>query len=655
MKAPHAKTSACALCGRPARAAATAATGGAKLAFCCRGCAEVYTLFARRGWSAALEAAPAAPPPPEAKLENARYLVRGLWCPSCAWGLERYLRRCPGVVSARVDYLDARCELQIAAGAGDARRWIAALGFEAVAEGAAWDASGGLALRAGLALFIGMGVMTLSWSGYAPALLSGGSAAAGGPFVDLAAGAGAALIVFGCGWPILRGGWLGLRRGAATMDTLIAASGLAAFGLSAFEWAQARVAYFDVPAMLFAFLLAGRWLEQRARLRAQRDLARWQPPPALAWRVARGLSCEPVAASALAAGDCILLRPADRVPADCRLVAGAVMADESLLTGEARPLRREAGATLFAGALITAIVGPEPARAEVLRPAADSRLAEIAAQVERTRRARSGSRQSRRLDRWAAYFVPIVAGLALLTLALNYRFGAGAAAAWLRAISVLILACPCTLGLALPLVEERAVALAARRGILIQDLDALPALLACDMVVLDKTGTVTAGAAAVTTFACAAAGNRVAAAAGAAGGAGDATVARSEESGEQALLGAAAALEADTLHPLGEAIRDFSARRLAAGGGDGSARWASIETVAGQGVRGRAAEGSEWRIGRAEFAAPRGLPPELARLAASARAAGDRVAILGREGEALALFALRDRVRAGARAAIRGW
>lgn len=629
-------SSACGLCGRPA-------PPGER--FCCRGCAEVHALFEHHGLLDAAATDSHAPSAASGPRRSARYSVRGLWCPSCAWALERYLRRCAGVVAVQVDYLTATCEIDYLGEEFTLPDRIRALGFEAVpADDGGWSGTSALALRAGLALFLGMGVMVLSWSAYAPVLA--GRPDFGGNLLQGVAAAGAALVVFVCGWPILRRGGLGLIHRAANMDTLIAGSGLAAFGLSVAEWTRGRLAYFDIPAMLFALLLAGRWLEQTTLLRCQRGLERWQQAPAVAWRWdPAAAAARPTAAAALAPGDEIVLRPAERVPADCRLSAGAVLADESLLTGEPQPLRREPGDTLVAGALITAILGGEMARAVVERPAAASCLAELAAQVERARGARAASRRAQSLDRWAAYFVPAIALLALGTLLANLACGSGGAAAWLRAIAVLVFACPCTLGLAVPLIEERALLLAAQRGIVVQDLDGLLALATCDTLVLDKTGTVTEGSARVVAFAQVAV-RAAAAASDNAGSAGNDAIA-------QTVLRAALALEAGSAHPLGEAVRAFAAGRLA-GAGSPPIAPSRLEAVDGEGVRGWL-DGAEWRIGRPEFAAPAGLPAEFARLADSARAAAESAVILSRSQRPLALFLLRATEPAGAKAMLGAW
>ncbi|MGH9489788.1 MAG: heavy metal translocating P-type ATPase, partial [Terriglobales bacterium] len=550
--------------------------------------------------------------------------------------------------------------------AGAARRvedWIRQLGYQPRAEAAGGETGSalGLALRAGLALFLGMGVMTLSWALYAQQWSSAwgwlggrgaGPAAArasalspsGLNLLNGANAAAAGLAVFVCGWPIVRAGVRGLVRWLPNADSLFTLSTLGAYGLSCLAWREGQAAYFDLAAMLMALLLAGRWIQAKARQRAQRERDRWRYASAPAWRACREAAApggavgwrpgERVAAEALAAGDGLALRSGETVPTDARLAAGWLDLDESSLTGESRAVRRNAGEYLLGGAQILA-AAPEGAYATVLRPAAASLRGQMAARVEGALRARARGQAVAGLDRVAQAFVPAVLGLVAAAYAANLWAGVGQHAAIWRAITLLIFACPCTLGLAVPLLEDRAITQAAAAGILVQDLEALPRLSRCRTVVLDKTGTVTEGQMAVAAFVhTTAAGVR-----------------------EQDLLAAAAALETPPLeagqgtggdHPIAAAIRAFTLARHVAPAA------IPAETVPGQGQRG-VWQGREWRIGRAGFAVVAGLPPELEAEAARMRGEGDTVVALSRGGQAMALFGLRDPLRPGAMSTIGHW
>lgn len=667
------EAAACALCGLPAVAGRERTVGGLRQAFCCPGCAEVYALFDRLGVSAGLTSEPpgrseihAADSEPDRRGTRLSYQIGGMWCASCAWGIARYLRRCPGVRDAAVDYASGRAEVEVARddpdAAGRVADWIRRLGYQPFAADAAGGeeaAEFGLALRAGLALFLGMGVMTLSWALYAQQLplawgwfLSGARTAAAVTFLsgrglNLLNGANAAaagLAVFVCGWPIVRAGLGGLSRFAPNADSLFTLSTLGAYGLSCLAWREGGAAYFDLAAMLMAFLLAGRWIQAKARQRAQRERNRWRSASAPAWRAYLEVAApggaaiwrpgERVAAEALAAGDSVALRTGETVPTDARLAAGWLDLDESSLTGESRAVRRHAGEYLLGGAQILA-AAPEGAYATVLRPAAASLRGQMAARVEGALRARAQGQAVAGLDRAAQAFVPAVLGLVAVVYAANLWAGVGQHAAVWRAITLLIFACPCTLGLAVPLLEDRAITQAAAAGILVQDPNALPQLSRCRTLVLDKTGTVTEGQMAVTAFVHTAA-TRVR---------------------EHDMLAAAAALETPPAeagqgtggdHPIAAAIRAFALARHVVPAA------IPAETAPGQGQRG-VCQGREWRIGRVGFAVQGELPAELDAEAARMRSDGDTVVALSRDGEAVALFGLRDPLRPGAVPTIARW
>lgn len=654
---------ACALCGLPASAGLERGCAGQRLAFCCPGCAEVYALFERRGLAAPLAAPDAPPTPPLAPAVTLTYRIGGMWCASCAWGIARYLRRCPGVYRAAVDYASGRAQLEVAKDdAGAPRRveaWIRELGYQPLSPASPdADAPSGLALRAGLALFLGMGVMTLSWALYAQRLFAlwpslwgevpsaaQTPAALGAAGLDLLNGANACiagLAVFVCGWPILRAGLGGLVRRVPNADSLFTLSALGAYGLSCLAWREGQTAYFDLAAMLIAFLLAGRWLQSKAQLRARRERDRWRPASAPAWRASRagGAGAEAIAANwrpgdrvapeALAVGDGIALQPGETVPADAWLAAGWLDLDESSLTGESRPVRCGAGDALMAGAQVLA-GAPEGAFAIVRRPAADSLRGQITARVEAALQARLQGHGESGLDRAARVFVPAVLGLVAAAYLGNLWAGVGPHAALWRAVTLLIFACPCTLGLAVPLLEDGAVTQAAAQGILVQDLAALPRLSRCRTVVLDKTGTVTQGRMAVTAFAHAA-------------------------GPVEEWLAIAAGLEtpaepganAGADHPIAAAIRAFAAARHIP---PAPVRPRSAPSQGQSGFW----RGQEWRLGREDFAAAGRLPPELAAEAARLRARGATVIGLSADSAVLAIFGLADPPRAAAAGTIAHW
>ncbi len=288
--------------------------------------------------------------------------------------------------------------------------------------------------------------------------------------------------------------WKALRAGTANMDLLVSLGTSAAYGYSAVLVARGGAdSYFDAAAVVITLVLFGRWLEARARRAtgsAIRALLALRPDTA---RVERpdGSTME-IAAGAVSTGDIVVIRPGEHVPADGRIVSGESQADESMLTGESLPVDKHAGDAVTGGA----INGSGLLRVEVTTVGADSTLARIIALVEG---AQSHKAPVQRLvDRVAAVFVPVVLACALGAFLGWWILGADFTAGLIAAVAVLVVACPCALGLATPTALMAGTGVAARAGILIRDAETLDAARHIDTVVLDKTGTLTEGKPAVT-------------------------------------------------------------------------------------------------------------------------------------------------------------
>ncbi len=349
-------------------------------------------------------------------------------------------------------------------------------------------------------------------------------------------------VQFWCGWRFLRGFWVGLRHTTADMNSLIAVGTLAAYGYSVAVVFAARTVYgagepvsvyFDTSAMIVTLILLGRLLEIRSRGRtteAIRRLMDLRPQTACVIRDG-GESVVPV--DDVAVGDLIRIRPGDRIPVDGVVEEGRSNVDESVITGESMPIEkgrqsRVLGATLNKAGSFTFTatqVGAETVHAQIVR---------LVRQAQ-------GSRApvQRIADRVAGVFVPVVFGVALLTFALWWfaDSGSGASDALLNAVAVLIIACPCALGLATPTAILVGTGRAAELGILIKGGAVLETAHRIDTIVLDKTGTLTTGRPTVTDLVAA----------------GTCT--------ETELLRLAAAVEQGSEHPLGEAIRNAARER----------------------------------------------------------------------------------------------
>lgn len=420
----------------------------------------------------------------------------------------------------------------------------------------------------------------------------------------------AALVVFGAGWPILLGGAKAVRHGRADMDVLIALGTLVAYGASivALVGLLTGPLYFDASAMIMMFVCLGRWLEARARRStgsAVDHLMRLEPDVAL---VLDGAGAEPreVPLSRVLVGDLVLVRPGARMPADGTVRSGWSQVDESLLTGESAGVVREAGDTVVAGATN----GTGALEVEVTAVGGDTTLRRIAQWVERAQA--QPAPVARIADRVAGVFVPVVLALAALTFLGWWLLAAAPAEGISAAIAVLVIACPCALGLATPVAIVVGTGRAAREGILIEGGAAIERAAQVRTVVFDKTGTLTSEAAQrITDIAHAGQGPQTTST----GGVGTVTIPEGAFQGDfDELMVHVAALERHSDHPLARAIV-------------ADARYAHasmpparhVEVVPGHGIRGTVELG-ELVVGNATWFDELGIDHEVLltwRLAAS--------------------------------------
>ncbi|MBR1575937.1 MAG: heavy metal translocating P-type ATPase [Bacteroidales bacterium] len=290
------------------------------------------------------------------------------------------------------------------------------------------------------------------------------------------------VFVFGFGWKFFRSAWTLLRHGSANMDTLVALSIGISYLFSVFNWLFPQVwtsrglpadLYFSSCGMIVTFVSLGRYLEERAKRSTTASL-----------RALKALQ----PAHSYAVGETVPLQAGERIPVDGIVTDGAGTADESMLSGESEPVAKSVGAQVFAGTML--LSGGLEVRAE--KVGAGTMLSGM---IDLVRDAQgSKARIQRTVDKVAAVFVPVILGIAVLTLLVwSLAVPSGFAKGLLAAVTVLVIACPCSLGLATPTALIAGIGNAAGKGILVKDADALQVAGSIDTVVLDKTGTVTEG------------------------------------------------------------------------------------------------------------------------------------------------------------------
>ncbi len=563
---------------------------------------------------------------PESRFD---FSVTGMSCASCAANIERALGKLTGVRQANVNLAAGRATVlydPALVGPRDLARAVREAGYGVAAEAEEAERVAEREYRSlrmsviaggGLALLIFLGSMR-HWFPWMPELLQD-------PFVLWAL---ATPVQFVLGRRFYAGAWSALRHGTANMNTLIAVGTTAAYLYSAAATAlpaffrKAGVepeVYFDTSAVIIVLILFGRTLEARAKGRTSEAIRRLM---GLRPRTARVLGPEgerEVPVEEVRVGDVVVVRPGERVPVDGIVVDGRSSIDESMITGESLPADKGpgdavTGATLNKWGLITF---------KALKVGEDTVLAQI---VRLVREAQGSKAPIQRLaDVVAAYFVPAVLVIAVLTFVAWTVFGPrpNLSVALLHFVSVLIIACPCALGLATPTAIMVGTGRGAERGILIKSGESLETIHRVTAFVFDKTGTLTHGRPEVT------------------------DVLPAQDETAQRLLGLAAAVEHGSEHPLGEAIgRRAAASGVAAGTADG------FRALEGMGVEGtvggvRVVVGN-LRLIEAEGVDASPLGPAAERLAGE----GKTVAFVAAGGRLVGLVALADTLKPSAREAV---
>ncbi|WP_306476846.1 heavy metal translocating P-type ATPase [Methyloversatilis sp.] len=493
--------------------------------------------------------------------------IADMTCASCVARVEKALVRVPGVLSATVNLATESAEvISLAPDVAAFQAAVAHAGYEAslpTGHPAADDLPKRLlpewwpvALAIALSLPLALPMVGMLWGAHW--MLPGG-------LQWLLA----TPVQFWLGARFYSAGARALRAGSGNMDLLVALGTSAAYGLSVYLWLTAEDGamphlYFEASAVVITLVLLGKWLETRAKRQtteAIRALNALRPDVARVRRDGRELA---LPLTQVRVDDCVVIRPGERVPVDGEVSEGASQVDESLITGESLPVAKQIGDPVTGGS----VNGEGLLIVRTVAIGAETVLARIVRLVE-SAQAKKAPIQ-RLVDRVSAVFVPVVIALAALTFAGWMLAGAGVPTSLLNAVAVLVIACPCALGLATPTAIMVGTGAAARRGILIKDAEALEIAHRITVVAFDKTGTLTEGRPELV-------------AAEPAGGT------------REALLSRAASLQAGSEHPLARAV-------LAAAQREGLAIEAAtgVAAVAGRGLSAQVG-GRALRLGSTRF------------------------------------------------------
>ncbi|MGR3909490.1 heavy metal translocating P-type ATPase [Burkholderia sp. SR8] len=614
--------------------------------------AQLAAAVQQAGYGATpVAATPAAAGAPAASAASTdlEFDIGGMTCASCAGRVEKALAAVPGVARASVNLATERASVHGAATL-DAAVLIAAVATAGYRASVAAAPDAGAATAAPRAtgpapsadarkrreavrernLVIGSAVLSAPL--VAPMLVApfGVDAMLNG-WLQLVL---ASIVQFGFGARFYRAAWHAVKARTGNMDLLVALGTSAAFGLSLWmllrDPAHPGHLYFEASVVIVTLVRFGKWLEARAKRQtteAIRALNALRPDRARV--VEHGVERD-VPLAQVRVGTTVSIRPGERVPVDGRIVSGRSHVDESLITGESLPVPKDDGDPVTAGS----INGEGALVVETTAIGAETTLARIIRLVESAQAEKAPIQ--RLVDRVSEVFVPAILGIAVLTLIGWLIAGAGTETAILNAVAVLVIACPCALGLATPAAIMAGTGVAARHGVLIKDAQALELAQRTTVIAFDKTGTLTEGKPSVTAF--------------------DAVGIPREQA-----LALAAAVQRQSDHPLARAVVAAYDADVAGRAGSGAGSASAVVATDGRAVAGRGVEarvdGQLLALGSTRWRDELGVavPSGLDARAAELERAGNTISWLMRADApraALALIAFGDTVKPGARDAI---
>lgn len=516
----------CDLCGLPVPDPPVTRTfHGKPFRFCCTGCSQVFRMLTELSQSPdptefrhtdlfkqcrAMGIIPASPddipkeaPPPEIPLpetairpeENKLSLtlkITDMWCPACAWLIEHVVKKNPGIASAQCHFSTDRLWVSydpVLASPKDILSSIEKLGYQAVVSGEEENhQTRKMFVRLILSLVLTANIMMLSFSVYS------------GFFIDISKDTVwkiawpvclmASVVLFYCGAPIHRKAFSGISSFAFGMETLIATGAFTAFCYSLINLIGGNVhLYFDTAAMLITLTLLGKTLEKKVKDRVHGEMDAFFALKTGKARIFSGAwpNGRYVSIDSVFEGNTVGVEPGELVPADGVVSSGQGLVDESMLTGEPRPVKKKPGDVITGG---TRVLEGE-LRFSVTGIGKTAYLGRMLEIME------TGVQQKSSAEAYAQgvlkWFVPAILLLALGTGFGGYLLGSGMEQAVIRTVTVMVIACPCALGIAIPLVRVAGISIAGRKGLLVRNFEAFETIKTVDTFVFDKTGTVTQG------------------------------------------------------------------------------------------------------------------------------------------------------------------
>jgi heavy metal translocating P-type ATPase len=523
----HVAPRTCDLCGLPLRyGTVNTVFSGDTYAFCCNGCRQVFTILMEatdspnpetfretelfrqcraRGIIPRSEEELAGSDRPQAEAEpmpsaiardnvlKLKLLFSNMWCPACAWIIDESLKKIPGVVDSACNFSTDRLQVvydPVNVTSHQIIESIGKLGYRAAAPGESEKTTERRRefVRFAVSAFLTMNVMMLSfalYTGFFTDLSPENAAKISWPMFVMAT----AVLIYG-GYGFYKKAWAGLRHAAFSMETLIIIGALSAYFFSTYNlFAGSIHLYFDTASMLITLVLLGKTLERRAKGKVLEDLENFFALMPTKVRICSGDFPEGryVAIEQLAAGDIFRVSETDIIPADGQILSGNGSVEESSLTGEPLPVNKKPGDFIRSGARVQQ--GLFKIRAE--KVGNDATLGQMMQIIEKTLLTKMPIEG--KTDVILQWFVPVILVLAAATGMVCRFMGLSLETSLLRAVTVMVISCPCALGIAIPLARVAGISIAGKKGILVRNFTAFEMAGRISAFVFDKTGTITHG------------------------------------------------------------------------------------------------------------------------------------------------------------------